>query len=331
MEPQDVGTCLRTGKVWSPSAEAWVQVEACREGQLRCIRDAIEALYESGSGGVPGGEAGARMILWHLSQRLSIETGNNRSFQIRAKSVFASSVEVPWNDTAGRRVYKHRIEAKKIPAYAEMIASQVQRWSEFLWDISKGRIALYHRTEPIQGQLTRFKKMNGQFSLNPRCIKHLIGCEFPAENVNVLIFWAPTDGPDSPPLDSHAYLHGRKLPDAPEARVIFVHSSLRWLHECGQRTEVVCKLRQEFWHFMQSRVKKVCFKGLMPSPHGEKVEMMSQEMQWLGLPKDHSKYDYMYSACILWRTCAKLREKYRWIDDWGRCPRALDTARPGDE
>ena len=164
---ESVAARLLAGEIWvsrttdKGAANAWVKADTLsREGLLKA-RDRIEAAYDSGSRSVPAGDAGARMMLRFLAQKLGPNTDPKKALQIRTCCIFPRAIRAKWTDKAGKEhIHTHRIRDTR--AYASLINSQMQAWSNKLFTMSGGKFAIYYKTTSPKKPLTRFKSSRGR-------------------------------------------------------------------------------------------------------------------------------------------------------------------------
>ena len=320
---ESVAARLRAGEIWVSQTtdkgftNVWLKADTLSREELVKARDRIEAAYDSGSRSVPAGDAGARMMLRLLARMLGPNTDPKNALQIRTCSIFPRAISAKWTDKAGKEhLHTHRI--RDTGAYASLINKQMQTWSNKLFAISGGKLAIYYKTLCPRKPLTQFRRRRGRYWVSPGCARPLV--EVNPNDVVLFIFWIPTDGPDFPPKGCSACYESGKLRAGSKSRCIFVFTSLDRLKRPDGWTRLSGGLPHECWHFTQSLLRSGKFRSFIPSNHKrEHWQALRDEIAMQGMKPPRSQYEDLYPTIMSWRLCNKLRRRYGWRD-WGKGP-----------
>ena len=311
---------LKSGRLWFPTRGSgrWIKVHAKDRAALVRARAQIERLYDTASDRVPGGQAGARLMLRHVAQKLGPNTDPAKALQIRVLSVFPRSIRASWRDDVGKK-HMCRRDIKDIDEYSRLVSSQMQQWSNLLFQISGGKLALYHKTRVADGPLTQLKTIRKRYYVTPGCIQSLVNVG--RGEITALVFWFARDGQDPPPWFANSYIMPGTVAGAGPTQCIFVCTDMTRLRDPEGWTKLTGGLPHEFWHFMRRVLQANGFKGFLPDNHKpEDFERLKREIVLQGLTPPQHQYEELYATIPSWRMCGKLRGQYGWRRDWGRGP-----------
>jgi hypothetical protein len=319
---KDIAEHIKNGEVWArqrtPEGFAWdwMQTEGKSKTDLVEIRDHLELLYDAGSLSVPGGDRGARMMLRLLADRIGPNLDPDNALQIRVYCSFPTRVDAPWQDKEGKlHQYQHEVEDAE--AYANLVAAQIQDWSDKLFRISGGKLALDFKVIPTRSPLTKFERAGERYWVSPDCVKDIMSDAL--GNVGCFVFWIPTDGADFPPKDSNACYVSGDIAGAGRSRCIFCLTSMDRLSKSGGWTDLNGGLPHEFWHFTQSLLRESGFGGFIPDNHSaDDWQILCDELRLQGT-EPRSQYEDLYPTIMSWRTLEKLKRRYGRIP-WGKGP-----------
>jgi hypothetical protein len=319
---ENIAARVKNGEVWARHETIegftwdWLQTDGKSKTELVELREHLELLYDAGSISIPGQDRGARMMLRLLAERIGPNLDPKSALQIRVLCAFPTQMDATWQDKEGS-LHRYMYQVADVDAYSSLVSAQVQDWSDKLFRISDGKLALYFKVVPTDSPLTRFERSGDRYWVSPECVRDIVNGA--SSNVGGLIFWIPTDGANFPPKDSNACYASGDISGAGRSRCIFCMTSLERLSKSGGWTDLNGGLPHEFWHFTQSLLRESGHKGLIPDNHSaDDWQILRDELLLQGI-EPRSQYEDMYPTIMSWRTVERLKRKYGWFP-WGKGP-----------
>ena len=331
---QEVANRLNAGKMWLPETDEWKLIKDFSEPQLRRIRKQTEHLYDAKPQKIPAHRRGGRLILRVLNMRIPPNSDPRKAVQIRTYCLFPTLVAPVWHDNDGCHCAQ-RFEATNPDEYKALIDGQMQRWSDVLFGWSKGKFALFWKTQPARQALTYLERNDGGRYYGPKkeFIKELY-MDVRAHEPVLLALWVWTDRlprsltRDKLPPNFSVIKRGR----CRGARYLVLFSTngrmndpLGWTPEPESLRDNLGGLPHEFWHVIQRLAKEVEFESCVLKLHrvkGKKArQSLVEEIEMLKAYCPRHVYEDRYSTILSWLTCKKLIKRLRWIDNWDQGPK----------
>ena len=321
-----VATEIRRGRIWlsrkiGVKPRGWAQLESLSRKDAIVARQAVELAYDRGGIGFPGGQAGARMMLRLLADKIGRNYEAKRALQIRVYCAFPKQVRVKWKDKNGQaRHYSHTIQ--NVKEYASLVAGQLQALSDRLFIISGGKIAIYYKVACTKAPLTSFRVSRGRYWTTPERVGPLLSWR--RNDATVVVFFVPWEDPDAPPKYSPCNIVTGDLGRKGTDQCIFVYTDLKRLSQPEGWTGLGGGLPHEFWHLMRRLLQSVRYKPFVPSVYHRTGDWdkLRREIALMGLRIPRYQYHDFYSTIPSWRVLARLRQKWGWKSGWGKGPSA---------